>query len=169
MSTPYIGEIRLFGGNFAPMGWSFCDGQLLPIAQYDALFNLIGTTYGGDGQTTFALPDLRGRLPLHQSSGYVVGQQGGVEQVTLTTQQIPGHSHQVAGSAANAATTSPAGNVAATMGAVTTFLYGLDAPPSSLAPQSVGVAGGNQPHDNLQPFLCVSFIIALEGIYPTQG
>ena len=168
MSTPYIGEIRLFGGTFAPAGWVFCDGSLLPISENDALFALIGTTYGGDGQTTFAVPDLRGRLPLHQGAGFVIGQAGGTETVTLTTQQIPGHSHVVNGTAANASTTSPAGNVAATMGAVTTFLYGTDAPPSSLAPQSVGLAGGSQPHDNMQPFLCVSFIMSLFGIFPSQ-
>ena len=169
MSDPFIGEIRLFGGSFAPLGWAFCNGQSLPIADYDALYNLVGTTYGGDGVTTFALPDLRGRLPLHQGPGYTLGQSGGVESVTLTTQQVPSHTHVVNGTSANASTTSPAGNVPATMGAVTTFLYGTDAPPSSLSPQAVGLTGGNQPHDNLQPYLCVSFIIATAGIYPTPN
>jgi len=166
MSTPYLGEIRLFAGNFPPAGWFFCDGQPLPISEHDALFNLIGTTYGGDGQTTFRLPDLRGRLPLHQTTGFVLGQSGGVESVTLTTQQVPSHNHVVYGTAANAGTTSPTGNVPATMGAVTTFLYGLDAPPTSMHPSSVGIAGGSQPHENMQPFLCVSFIISAYGIYP---
>src|SRR6516165_9248553 len=106
MAQPYVGEIRMFAGNFAPAGWMFCEGQLLPISEYETLFNLIGTTYGGDGQSTFALPDLRGRLPLHQGSGYVIGQSGGAETVTLTTQQMPVHSHSLMASSdsANAAT-----------------------------------------------------------------
>lgn len=167
MSNPYVGEIRMFAGNFAPTGWLFCNGQLLPISEYDTLFNLIGTTYGGDGQVTFALPDLRGRVPMHQGPGYIQGQQAGVESVTLGASQIPAHSHALSGSAANASTTAPAGNVPATMGAVTTFLYGTDAPSTSLSPQSVSPAGGSQPHENMQPFLCVSFIIAAYGIYPS--
>jgi microcystin-dependent protein len=169
MSSPFIGEIRIFAGNFAPAGWAFCDGSLLAISQFDALFILIGTTYGGDGQTTFALPDLRGRLPIHQGNGFLVGESGGAEEVTLTTQQIPAHTHPVFATAALASTGSPGGNVAAQMSQVTTFAYGTDAPPTSLQPSIVAPRGGSQPHSNLQPFLCVNFIIALEGLFPTQG
>jgi microcystin-dependent protein len=172
MSSPFIGEIRMFGGNFAPQGWMFCDGSILPIDQFDVLFSLIGTTYGGDGQQTFALPDLRGRVPIHQGtflSSFVLGEVGGSESVTLTQSQIPGHTHPLLGSSAGAASTSPAGNVPATMAGVTTFAYGTDLPPTTFAPQSVTAAGGNQPHDNLQPYLCISFIISLFGIYPSQN
>jgi microcystin-dependent protein len=168
VSNPYLGEIRMFAGNFAPQGWMFCNGQLLPIADYDSLWILIGTTYGGDGQVTFALPDLRGRVPMHQGPGYVQGQQAGVESVTLSASQIPAHSHVVQGSSANASTTSPVGNVPATMGAVTTFLYGTDAPSTALAPPSVSLVGGSQPHENMHPFLCVSFIISVFGVFPTS-
>ncbi|EWT02091.1 tail collar protein [Intrasporangium oryzae NRRL B-24470] len=170
MSDPYIGEIRMFGGNFAPVGWFFCEGQLLPISEYDALFNLIGTTYGGDGQSTFALPDLRGRIPVHaDGAGYVQGQAGGVESVTLTTQQIPAHTHPVAGSSATASVTSPTGNVPATTAGVTVFAYGTDQPHTTLHPSSAAPSGGSQPHDNLQPYLCISFIISVFGIYPTPN
>ncbi len=173
MSNPFIGEIRLFGGNFAPVGWAFCDGSLLSIGEYDALFNLIGTTYGGDGQSTFALPDLRGRVPVHQGTdagtSYTPGQTGGVESVTLTSAQVPAHTHTFSGSSDTASTTSPAGAVPATMGSVTTFAYGTDLPPAAFAPAMVSTVGGNQPHDNLQPYLAVSFIIAVEGIYPNQS
>jgi len=170
MSEPYIGEIRLFGGTFAPVGWLACDGQLLPISQYDVLFNLIGTTYGGDGQQTFAVPDLRGRIPVHaDGSGYVAGQAGGVESVTLTTSQMPVHTHQVVGSSATASGTAPAGNLLATTAGVTVFAYGTDQPHTTLHPSTVAPSGGNQPHDNMQPYLCVTFIIATEGIYPSQN
>jgi microcystin-dependent protein len=170
MSDPYIGEIRLFGGNFAPVGWLACEGQLLPISQYDVLFNLLGTTYGGDGENTFALPDLRGRLPVHASgSGWVLGQMEGVETVTLSATQVPVHTHQVMGSTATATATSAAGNVPATTAEVTAFAYGTDQPRTTLHPSTVTPSGGAQPHDNLQPFLCVTFIIATEGIYPSQN
>ena len=169
MGQPYIGEIRMFGGNFAPAGWAFCDGQLLPIAENDALFALIGTTYGGDGQTTFALPDLRGRIPVHEGPGYLQGQLSGVESVTLSVGQIPAHSHPLLGSSDNATTTSPAGNVPGTSAEVTVFPYGTDNPPTTLATQSVSPVGGSQPHDNFQPYLCVNFIISLFGIFPTQN
>src|SRR5881296_735264 len=112
MSQPYVGEIRMFGGNFAPAGWMFCQGQLLPIAEYETLFNLIGTTYGGDGQSTFALPDLQGRLPVHQGNGYQLAQAGGAEQVTLTVNQIPTHSHATLASTATASSNDPTNNVA---------------------------------------------------------
>jgi microcystin-dependent protein len=169
MGQPYIGEIRMFGGNFAPAGWALCDGQLLSISENDALFNLIGTTYGGDGESTFALPDLRGRVPVHEGSGYVPGQTAGVEEVTLTVGQIPPHNHGLMGSANNATTTSPTGNVPGTSAEVTVFPYGKDNPPTTLATQSVSSAGGSQPHDNFQPYICVNFIISLFGVYPTQS
>jgi microcystin-dependent protein len=169
MGQPYIGEIRMFGGNFAPAGWAFCNGQLIAISENDALFNLIGTTYGGDGQSTFALPDLQGRIPVHEGSGYVLGQAGGVETVTLTVGQVPAHNHPLVGSASNATTTSPTGNVAGTSAEVTVLPYGTDNPPTTLATQSVSPQGGSQPHDNFQPYLCVNFIISLYGIYPTQN
>ena len=170
MSDPYIGEIRLFGGTFAPVGWLACNGQLLSIGQYDALYNLIGTTYGGDGQVTFAVPDLRGRIPVHaDGSGYVPGQTGGVESVTLTNSQMPAHTHPVVGSSATASVTSPTGNVPATTAGVTVFAYGTDQPHTTLHPSTVAPSGGFQPHDNMQPFLCITFIIATEGIYPSQN
>src|SRR4051812_21623869 len=169
MSDPYIGEIRMFGGNFAPVGWLLCQGQLLPISQYDALFNLIGTTYGGDGQETFNLPDLRGRVPVHQGAGaglssYVLGQEGGVESVTLTTSQLPGHTHSFVGTTNQAGTTNaPTNLVGQNPGS---NIYVEDQAFVALAPQSLLSQGGSQPHDNLQPYLSVNFIIALEGIYP---
>lgn len=165
MSTPYIGEIRMFAGNFAPAGWMFCNGQLLPISEFDVLFNLIGTTYGGDGQTTFALPDLQGRLPVHQGPGFALSQAGGAESVTLTTSQIPAHSHQFLASTNAGATKNPPGNALAT--AVGGSAYIQAAPTTALATQSLQPAGGSQPHDNIQPFLCVSFIISLFGVFPS--
>ena len=168
MSQPFVGEIRLFSGNFAPAGWEFCSGQLLPISENETLFQLIGTTYGGDGESTFALPDLQGRAPLHQGAGFVLGQPGGVETVTLTSQQMPGHTHAVLGSAAGAAGSSLAGNVPGAMSGVTTFAYGTDQPLTQLAPSTIGPSnGGSQPHDNMQPYLAVSFIISLFGIFPS--
>jgi microcystin-dependent protein len=176
VSDPYIGEIRMFGGNFAPAGWSFCDGQLVPIAENDALFNLIGTTYGGDGQETFGLPDLRARVPVHQgtapSSGttYPIGQKAGTETVTLTLQQIPVHSHPFIGSGADANSSQASGNVLATLPAATTkSAYGNLGPFGTLDPSSIGPTGGSQPHDNSQPFLVVSFIISMFGIFPSQN
>lgn len=167
--TAYVGEIRLFGGNFPPAGWLFCQGQLLPIAENDILFALIGTTYGGDGQSTFALPDLRGRLPVHAGAGLVIGQTGGVESVILTVQQIPGHTHPLRATPTTATGTAPAGRVLAASTGATVTPYGIDAPLTALASQSISPAGGNQPHDNLQPYLCVSFIISLFGVFPSQN
>lgn len=166
MSEPYVGEIRMFGGNFAPVGWAFCDGSLMPISDYETLFNLIGTTYGGDGQSTFALPDLRGRMPLHMGGSYVIGQLAGVEQVTLTTSQIPAHSHP-------AYATSGGGNQSGPVaGAVWASAPGkiYAAGPANAPMNAAGVAasGGSQPHDNMPPFLCISFIISLFGIFPSQ-
>ncbi|QGN34366.1 phage tail protein [Microlunatus sp. Gsoil 973] len=167
MSTPYIGEIRMFAGNFAPVGWLLCQGQVLPIAQYDTLFTLIGTTYGGDGQATFAVPDLASRIPYHQGPGSVIGQIGGVEQLTLTPDQLPAHTHAANASTANADQPAPEGNVwgSGTLSAyASTQTANLTMNPSALKP-----AGGNQPHENMPPFLCLNFIIATEGIYPTPS
>jgi microcystin-dependent protein len=170
MSQPYIGEIRMFGGNFAPAGWMFCAGQLIPISENDALFQLIGTTYGGDGQETFALPDLQGRIPIHMGTApsganYQIGEKAGVESVTLNTQQIPMHTHALLGSTGNGSQTGPAGNVLST----STVLkpYGSETPDALMAANSIGIVGGSQPHENLQPYLCVSFIISLYGVYPS--
>jgi microcystin-dependent protein len=169
MSSPFIGEIRMFGGNFAPVGWAFCNGAILPIDQNDALFNLIGTTYGGDGQTTFALPDLQSRVPVHVGPGFALGQSGGAESVTLTTSQIPAHSHVPqcfsAGAGGNAAV--PTTGVWATSTAGS--LYGTANPPSiSMAASAIGSTGSSQPHDNMVPFLVINFILSLFGVFPSQ-
>ena len=169
MAQPYVGEVRMFAGNFAPAGWMFCEGQLLPISEYETLFNLIGTTYGGDGQSTFALPDLRGRVPIHFGNGFTLAETGGVEEVTLTVSQIPAHSHALLATRNPAAGTAPSANVLPGIGATSTITpYGTDAPATPLAPQSIGSTGGSQPHTNFQPYLCVDFIISLFGIFPSQ-
>ena len=165
MSSPFLGEIRMFGGNFAPRGWSLCQGQLLSIAQNDALFALLGTTFGGDGVTTFALPDLRGRIPMHVGPGFVAGQLSGTETVTLTSQQIPSHTHAPFANTA-AAGTDPTNSLPAG-GAGAWFAAGTPAIP--MAANMLGNAGGNQPHDNMMPYLAVNFIISLEGIFPSQN
>jgi microcystin-dependent protein len=172
MAQPYVGEIRMFAGNFAPAGWMFCEGQLLPISENETLFNLIGTTYGGDGESTFGLPDLRGRVPVHQGPGpgipaaVALAESAGVEQVTLTVQQIPGHTHPllVNGSAGRA--NSPDGRVLAS--SPTLDLYREAAPSVALATVALTQQGGSQPHTNQQPYLCVDFIISLFGIFPSQ-
>lgn len=171
MSSPYIGEIRMFGGTFAPVGWALCQGQLIPISQNDTLFNLIGTTYGGDGQNTFALPDLAGRVPVHQGQGsgisqqYTIGETGGVESVTLTTQQMPSHNHAFVASTSPAIVASPANALFATAAAATIFFTGsVD---STFNAAAVQPQGGNQPHENMQPWLVVTFIISLFGIFPS--
>lgn len=167
MSSPYIGEIRIFAGNFAPVGWLLCQGQLLAIADYDVLFNLIGTTYGGDGQNDFALPNLASRIPYHQGSGYVIGQTGGVEQVTLTQQQLPVHTHTANANTPNANQAAPAGNV---WGAGTLTGYTSTQPANTtMNAAALTPAGGSQPHDNMPPYLCLNFIIATEGIFPSQN
>ena len=170
MADPFLGEIRLFGGNFAPLGWAFCSGQLMPISENDALFALVGTTYGGDGQVTFALPDLRGRLPIHQGQGpglstYVIGQLAGTENVTLTTSQMPQHTHIAsANSGTGTAGTPTNGFWAAT--AANNYNTTPNTPMNPLATSSVG---NNVAHENMHPFLVVSFIIALNGIFPSQN
>ena len=168
MPQPYLGEIRMFAGNFAPDGWMFCEGQLLLIADYEALFMLIHTTYGGDGQSTFGLPDLRGRLPLHFGNGFILAETGGVEQVTLTVQQIPAHNHALLASSNVASQTAPAGLLAGKNSGATTSSYGTDQPLVAISPQAAGPTGGSQPHNNFQPYLCVDFIISLFGVFP-QG
>ena len=166
MAQPYVGEIRMFGGNFAPAGWMFCEGTLLPISENETLFQLIGTTYGGDGQSTFALPDLRGRIPLHQGNGTILAEAAGVESVTLTVNQIPSHSHpEQASPSAVALQTNPQGNVLAQ--ATQATIYIDDVPNVSLAATTIAPVGGSQPHDNFQPYLCVNFIISLFGIFPS--
>ncbi len=166
MSSPFVGEIRMFGGNFAPAGWAFCDGSLLPISGNDVLFNLIGTTYGGDGTNTFALPNLQSRVPVHVGPGFALGQIGGTETVTLTTNQIPAHSHvpQAFSTAGNQ--NSPANGVWAFSSSGS--LYGDTAPGSAFAAAAIGSSGGSQPHDNMIPFLAVNFILSLFGIFPSQ-
>ncbi len=165
MSSPYVGEIRIFAGNFAPAGWMFCDGTLLAISDFETLFNLIGTTYGGDGQSTFALPDLRGRLAIHQGNGFTLAETGGVEQVTLTVSQIPSHQHSPAAVSGPGNQPSPAGGVWASSG-----LGAFTAPGS--VPDAIAVAaqfsGGSQPHDNFKPYLCMNYIISLFGVFPSQ-
>jgi microcystin-dependent protein len=173
MSDAYIGEIRMFGGNFPPVGWAFCDGSTLSISQYDALFALIGTTYGGDGQTTFNLPDLRGRLPIHQGQGAglsarTLGEPGGVEQVTLNQGQLPPHNHTALANSGIGTVDSPYTSYWAGSANTPQFAPGSQAN-TTMSADTIGFTGGNQPHSNLQPYLAVSFIIALEGIFPTQG
>ncbi len=164
MSSPYVGEIRMFAGNFAPVGWAFCDGSLIPISENETLFNLIGTTFGGDGQSTFALPDLRSRVPIHISSGFALGQSGGEELVTLTLSQIPAHSHVPQADSGLGTQVAPAGNVWANSA---NSPYSNNAPATAMAAQAVSVDGGSQPHDNMIPFLAVNFILSLFGVYPS--
>jgi microcystin-dependent protein len=166
VAQPYVGEIRIFAGTFAPAGWMFCEGELLPISEYETLFNLIGTTYGGDGQSTFALPDLRGRVPIHQGNGFTLAETGGVENVTLTVSQIPAHSHPLLASTNNASTANAQTNVLAQTPSYTPYISGF-APNTPLHAASVGSDGGSQPHENFQPYLCLDFIISLFGIFPS--
>ena len=176
MSTPFIGEIRIFGGNFAPLGWAFCSGQTLSISQNDALFTLVGTTYGGDGVNTFNLPDLQGRVPVHQGQGpglsnYIIGQMSGVETVMLATQQIPAHTHTALGGAGTGASNAPAGNAWAPQAAAKQYLpVNANNPPAiaPMGPSAIGANSGGLAHDNMLPFLALNFIIAMQGIFPSQ-
>jgi microcystin-dependent protein len=165
MAQPYVGEIRIFAGNFAPVGWMFCEGQLLPISENETLFQLIGTTYGGDGQSTFGLPDLRGRVPIHQGNGSILAETAGAEEVTLTVQQIPVHTHTMLANSGLASEFAPGGQVFAQPQTVNAYVTGP--PVSPLAPSSCTIVGGSQPHTNFQPYLCVNFIISLFGIFPS--
>lgn len=169
MGQPYVGEIRMFGGNFAPAGWMFCEGQLLPISENETLFQLIGTTYGGDGESTFALPDLRGRLPMHMGAGSgfsnrILSETGGVEQVTLTVNQIPQHTHAPLAVSGNGNQSTPQNGVWA--GAASS-IYTTNPPGTPMNVTLGASTGGSQPHDNMMPYLCVSFIISLYGIFPS--
>jgi microcystin-dependent protein len=166
MAQPYVGEIRIFAGNFAPAGWQLCEGQLLPISENETLFNLIGTTYGGDGQSTFSLPDLRGRVPLHFGNSFTLAETGGVETVTLTVQQIPAHDHPLQATSTFATVATPGGNVFAQSQAVK--FYGTGTANASMAVGTGLQSGGSQPHSNFQPYLCLNFIISLFGIFPSQ-
>jgi microcystin-dependent protein len=169
---PYLGEIRIFGGNFAPLGWAFCAGQMLPIAQYDALFSLLGTTYGGDGQTTFGLPDLRGRAPIHAGQGpgltnRTPGEMSGSETITLTQSQLPAHTHALLASPDPGTSTGPTDGVWAASS--TGDKQYAPAPDTGMNPATISATGGNQPHENRHPFLAANFIICLEGIYPPRS
>ncbi len=165
MAQPYVGEIRMFAGNFPPVGWMFCDGQLLPISENETLFQLIGTTYGGDGESTFALPNLQSRVPMHQGNGFILAETGGVESVTLTTNQIPIHSHPFLATMNPGATTNPNPNLTADSPNIKIYIE--DVTGVNMSAQSATITGGSQPHENLQPYLCINFIISLFGIFPS--
>jgi len=170
MSTAYVGEVRLVGFNFAPVGWALCAGQLMAISQNTTLYNLIGTTYGGDGQSTFALPNLQGRIPVHQGSSgggnYVIGQTGGAETVPLTLNQYPIHNHNLIGSGNPGAGNNPSGNLVCSGLKV----YFNENPATAMNQSMVGSSGGgSQPHDNRQPYQVLNWIISLFGVYPAQG
>lgn len=176
MSQPFLGEIRMFGGNFAPKGWALCSGQVLSIAQNTALFSLLGVTYGGNGQTTFALPDLRGRFPMHAGNGpglspRTLGEIGGSETVTLLSTQMPTHNHAVNASSLAAGGPSPEGGIPGyTTDSNQTDIYAYSTTPNTtMSPQMIGLAGGSQPHENEPPFQVVNFIIALQGIFPSRN
>jgi microcystin-dependent protein len=171
MSDPFLGEIRMFGFNFAPYGWAMCNGQLLPISQNTALFSLLGTTYGGDGQTTFQLPNLQSRVAIHQGQGsglslYDIGQASGSETVTLTQNQMPQHSHSVSASSAPGTSGRPASAVPARS---TGEVYAGSSDGTTMSPSMIGNAGGSQPHTNIQPYLTLNFCIALQGIFPSRN
>jgi microcystin-dependent protein len=171
MAQPYVGEIRMFAGNFAPAGWMFCEGQLLPISENETLFNLIGTTYGGDGQETFALPDLRGRLPIHMGNGFTLAQTGGVEEVTLTVNQLPSHTHVPTCFSENGGVgdqQSPAGNFWSATSTGDQIYETAITNNGTMNGTLIQATGGNQPHTNFGPYLCVDFIISLFGIFPSQ-
>jgi microcystin-dependent protein len=170
MAQPYVGEIRMFAGNFAPVGWMLCKGQLLPISENETLFQLIGTTYGGDGESTFALPDLQSRVPVHMGNGpdgvnYPLGQMAGTESVTLTTQQIPIHNHALIGTTTTGTLSDPTNNLLSDSPNIK--LYTAQVPGASLNANTVTPAGGSQPHENCQPFLCINYIISLFGLFPS--
>ena len=168
MAQPYVGEIRMFAGNFAPAGWMFCQGQLLPISENETLFQLIGTTYGGDGQATFALPELRGRVPLHQGNGLILAEIGGAESIALTVNQIPSHTHVPLANSGTGTSTDPTNNVWAAQPALLQY-SGPGSANVNLPANTLSPTGGSQPHDNFQPYLCVDFIISLFGIFPSPS
>lgn len=166
MAEPFLGEIRIFGGNFAPLNWAKCDGSTLPISQNDALFALIGTTYGGDGVNTFSLPDLRGRVPVHPSAALIIGAVIGTERVTLTTGQMPSHTHPVLAQSSAGDQSNPGNGTPASSSLVQ---FSASAPDSTMNPAAMPVAGQNQSHENMMPFLALTYIIALAGIFPSQN
>ena len=167
MGQPFIGEIRMFAGIFAPQGWAFCEGQLLPISQNDTLFNLIGTTYGGDGDMTFMLPDFRGRVPIHQGNGLTIGERAGVEEVTVTAQQLPTHAH-IPKCKSRAGELGSPQNAVWAASTTNQTIYSSAGPNASMNSTLLPVTGGSQPHNNMAPYLVVSFIIALAGIFPAR-
>jgi microcystin-dependent protein len=170
MATPFVGEIRLFGGNFAPVGWALCNGGSLPIAANELLFSVIGATYGGDGQTTFALPNLQSRIPVHQGPGYTLGKMAGSETVTLSPEQLPAHTHTLLASTTTGNSADPTGRVwGQATGASAAHIFSTSASNTTLHPSSLMSVGGGQPHDNMTPFLVINFIIALVGIFPSQS
>jgi microcystin-dependent protein len=165
MAQPYVGEIRMFAGNFPPNGWMFCEGQILPISENETLFQLIGTTYGGDGESTFALPNLSSRVPVHQGNGVAMAEQAGVETVTLTVQQIPSHPHSFLAAGTDGNQITAAGALPATSLNITPYIN--QPPDANFNSSAITPAGGSQPHENLQPFLCINFVISLFGIFPS--
>jgi microcystin-dependent protein len=165
MSEPFLGEIKIISWNFPPKGWTFCNGQLLPINQNQALFSILGTTYGGDGRTTFGLPDLQGRSPVHVSNGVSLGEQGGETAHTLNISELPAHNHIPVGSSNSADQTSPSGNLWSTQ---STNPY-AGAPNNSMNPNCITATGGSQPHENMSPYLVLNFVIALQGIFPSRN
>ena len=169
MSSPFVGQLMLVPYTFAPAGWMFCQGQLIAISQNDTLFNLIGTTYGGDGQTTFGLPDLQGRTPIHMGPGYVLGQPGGSESVTLTTAQMPAHTHPATATSNAQTAQTPQGNVLATATFNLDYSSATLGPNTAMSAKSMDTQGGSQPHENRQPYLVMNWIISMFGIYPSQG
>jgi len=169
MSTPFLGEFRIVGYTFAPRGWAMCNGQLLPINQNQALFAILGTTYGGDGRVNFGLPNFQGRAPIHTGNGFVLGQAAGEQNHTLNLNEMPLHTHAVNGSSANGNTPTAAGNTWAVEGSNTTFIYSNGTDDAHMAPSAIANAGGSQPHSNMQPFLVLNFVIALQGIFPSRN
>ncbi len=172
MEQPYVGEVRMFAGNFPPNGWMFCEGQTLPISENEVLFQLIGTTYGGDGEETFNLPNLASRVPMHMGTGpdgttYQIGEMAGTEQETLSIQQIPSHTHPFVASTSAATSNSPIGNVVRASPSVDVH-YSTN-PDTNMNSQAITPRGGSQPHENMQPFLCINFIISLFGVFPSQS
>lgn len=169
MSSPFLGEIKIISWNFAPRGWAFCNGQLLPINQNQALFSLLGTTYGGDGRVNFALPNLQGRTPVHRGNGIVQGQAAGETAHTLVMAEMVAHTHTPVGTATTAAVGTPSGNFWASGGQQIYFSPPPATAPANMAPQAIGNTGGSQPHDNMSPYLVLNFVIALQGIFPSQN
>jgi microcystin-dependent protein len=169
MSTPFLGELRVVAYTFAPRGWAMCNGQLMAINQNTALFSILGTTYGGNGTTDFALPNFEGRAPIHTSNSFLLGASGGEQNHDLSPNEIPQHSHSINGSSANGNTQTAVGNTWAVEGSNTTFIYSTDSASALMGGNAIALAGGGQPHNNMQPYLVLNFIIALQGIFPSRN